>query len=176
MKKESKNKKLKKGFTLIEMLVVVLIIGILAAIALPQYENAVEKSKASEALIILKSLQQQQALCYLEKGEGNCECESGCGEDDNLFTYANILSGDSDPDCDIVCGPATKDFSYEIDSAYFYAERKPVYTKYTIETTASEMYPYQNMFVCFNASDENYCKMIGFTEQRQDCVGCWFQP
>ena len=47
---------MKKGFTLIEMLVVVLIIGVLAAIAVPQYEASIEKSRVAEALVMMKSI------------------------------------------------------------------------------------------------------------------------
>ncbi|MCR5504763.1 MAG: prepilin-type N-terminal cleavage/methylation domain-containing protein [Elusimicrobiaceae bacterium] len=43
----------KKGFTLIEILVAVLIIGVLAAIAIPGYRKSVEKAKAAEAVAVL---------------------------------------------------------------------------------------------------------------------------
>ncbi len=59
---------MKKGFTLIELLVVVLIIGILVGIALPQYRRAVEKSRATEAFLMIDSVEKAEDVYHMGHG------------------------------------------------------------------------------------------------------------
>ena len=55
---------MKKGFTLVELIVVVIIIGILAMVGIPQYRKALERAQGAAAYAILGHLQEGEKLYY----------------------------------------------------------------------------------------------------------------
>jgi len=59
----------KKAFTLVELLIVVIIIGILATLAVPQYNKMVEKTKWTEALNTLGAIRRLCLTYYDTEGE-----------------------------------------------------------------------------------------------------------
>ena len=61
-------KNLAGGFTLVELAVVIVIIGVLAAFGVPRFKVAVEKSKAAEAFSYLSSVRSAQERYYTQQG------------------------------------------------------------------------------------------------------------
>jgi len=55
-----------KGFTLVEVLIVVIIIGILAAIGIPQFASSIEKARGGEARAGLGHIQTAEKIYYAE--------------------------------------------------------------------------------------------------------------
>jgi type IV pilus assembly protein PilE len=56
----------KRGFTLIELIVVVIILSILVSLAMPQYTMTVERSRSAEARRVLGTIREAELAYYLE--------------------------------------------------------------------------------------------------------------
>lgn len=56
----------KKGFTLMELIFAVVIVGVLAGLAIPRFSHTIEKSRSAEAIHILETLRNAQEVYKLE--------------------------------------------------------------------------------------------------------------
>ncbi len=60
---------LQKGFTLIELMIVIAIVGILAAVALPAYQDYTARAQVSEAILLAEGQKSAVTGYYLNNGE-----------------------------------------------------------------------------------------------------------
>ena len=74
-----------KGFTLIELMIVVAIIGILAAVAIPQYQNYIAKSQVSTAMAETGAIKTAYETCLNEGKAAQNECDLG-------WTKSNVIN------------------------------------------------------------------------------------
>ncbi len=95
---------MRKGFTLLELIVVIIILGVLATLATTQYSKMVEKSRGAEARIVLGSIRTNQAAYYLQRGYcTNVGSDVGIGTDSdypsectNSFYFSYSIASNTD--------------------------------------------------------------------------------
>ena len=96
--------KAQKGFTLIELMIVVAIIGILAAIAIPQYQTYVAKSQVNRVMSETGSLRTAAEACILD---GKLTVGTGAGQCDIGATASNLIASPGLPVVSLSTDPAT---------------------------------------------------------------------
>lgn len=85
-------KKVQQGFTLIELMIVIAIIGILAAVALPAYQDYTVRAKLSEVILAASSCRTTIEEVYQSASSGPGANNWGCENASQSSTYVNSIA------------------------------------------------------------------------------------
>ena len=88
-------KAIEKGFTLIELMIVVAIIGILAAVAIPAYQDYIARAQVSEAVSLLGSGKTPMAEYFASQGAWPTSASDVMGNTAGKYTAGISIGGSS---------------------------------------------------------------------------------
>lgn len=90
-----KTPKTPRGFTLIEILIVVIILGILAAIVIPQFAGASQDARTQSLRSTVQTLRSQIALYKLQHGDALPDLTASSGNNWTLLTATSTFQGNT---------------------------------------------------------------------------------
>ena len=100
-------KRVQQGFTLIELMIVVAIIGILAAVALPAYQDYTKRAKMSEVILAASSCRTGVTESYQALTAATAPAANGWGCESTVATstYVSAISTTANGRIEITIGP-----------------------------------------------------------------------